>query len=144
MADMTTRHPTGTRDTDLGTVENCERWGDPEIAERDEEYRLARARVIFAARDRLQEILGYALSTMEQRYVRDIAFCVLPWAIKQRLAFPDAKNLETIHPVQETVARYMRDVVRISIEELGELKKAFGKTRVLKALSSHHDAIHCP
>ena len=81
---------------------------------------------------------------MEQRYVRDIVFSVMPWAIEQRLAFPDAKNFGAIHPVQETVARYMRDVLHVSIEELRELTKAFGKERVRKALSNHHDATHCP
>lgn len=119
---MVEPHLTGTRDTDFHSVEDCRCWSDMEGLEDDEEYRLARARVIFAARDRLEVLLGYKLSLMEQRYVRDIAFSVVPWAIEQRVAFPNVKNLETIHPVQETVARYMRDVLRVSFEELKELK----------------------
>jgi hypothetical protein len=138
------RHLTGTLDTDFSSPECCARWHETKDRENDEEYRVARANVIFAARDRLQEILGYTLSLMEQRYIRDIAFDVVPWAMEQRLMSPPPKNMATINPVQETVARYMRDVLRVSIEELRELKKVFGKERVLKALSNHHEAIHCP
>ncbi len=141
---MNTAHPTGSHDSMFHSMEHCHRWGESKDREGDEEYRIARANVIFAARDRLQAILGYELSLMEQRYVRDIAFDVIPWAIDQRVKFPDVSSLESIHPVQETVARYMRDVLRVSIEELRELKKTFGKDRVLKALSAHHEAIHCP
>lgn len=141
---MATGHLTGSRDPSFASAEDCARWRDREAAENDEEYRVARANVIFAARDRLQEILGYGLSLMEQRYVRDIAFDVVPWAIDQRLAVTLPKNMETIHPVQETVARYMRDVLRVSVEELREYKRVFGKEPVLKALGKHHDAIHCP
>jgi|GEM_PF-5961567 len=112
--------------------------------EYEEEYRIARAEVIFAARDRLQAILGHELSLMEQRYVRDIAFGVFPWAIDQRVKFPGMSDLSTIHPVQETVARYMRDVMSVSIEELFELKRVFGKDVVRRRLAQYHEAIHRP
>lgn len=138
------RHLNGTRDTDFATPESCARWRAIDDLESDEDYRLARANVIFEARDRLQAILRYKLSLMEQRYVRDIAFDVVPWVIDQQLAVPRAKNLETIHPVHETVARYMRDVIRISVEELALLKRILGKEWVMKQLKAHHEEIHCP
>ena len=141
---MATGHLTGTHNTDLHSIDDCRRLLETPDLDSDEEYRLARAKVIFAARDRLEALLGVKLSLMEQRYVRDIAFGVVPWAIEQRVKFPDANDLETIHPVQETVARYMRDVLRISLEEFREYKKAFGKDRVLKHVRAHHESLHRP
>lgn len=141
---MATSHSTGSRDTDFHSIEECERWLNMDDTEREAhpQYREARARVTDLARYRLERLLGYDLTLIEQYYVSTITREVIPWAIHQRVHFPDVKNLLHINPVQETVARYMRDVLRISLKELRDVQDEFGADRVQRSLFRHHEAIH--
>lgn len=131
------------RQADYPSRENCRQWYEGLQSDTDE-YREMRYRQIVRAREQVEGILGYGLSIMEQRYLRDIAIDVLPFVVKHNIAVDPESDVHTLFPVQEIVGHYMRDVVRISLEELAELRELFGRDRVDHHLFMHHESLHCP
>jgi hypothetical protein len=119
--------------------ETCRAWR--RLEHRNAEgYRAVVARHIFRARDRLEEILGYPMPTAHQVLLRDIAYRAMPVVIEHNINVGKVSELDILFPVEEFVALYMRNVMKISLEELAELKKEFGEQRVASHLLAYHEA----